>query len=383
MQQPYIPPLTKLSPSVTRILGHNPGYRTLQGTNSYLIGVPELPRVLIDTTSRGPGLETYLKYLKLELEQCHSGYPLSAIILTHWHPDHAQGVSAVLDIADQVAKRNRDAAGTGDHSPLCDPPVPVYKHPEGPDLKAIGYYDGPVTELTSDDVISVPCTTGHSSQIIVLPTPGHAVDHICLLLKEDGVPRCLFTGDLILGHGSTTVENLPVYMQSLSKLRLLIKDLFTSNHTIESHFCLMPAHSVPVNECLAKIDEYIENRCHRIQKAAEFLLSKPLNVWVSEADILDAVYPGIPEQLRLPALINLRHSLFWLSSTRPAKTVPMSGCEPIGLVGRLSNETKRVMAEHEFVELISCLDPTLNQVLHESWEWRRIKTESATTVCSV
>ncbi|KAF8571452.1 hypothetical protein P879_01972 [Paragonimus westermani] len=93
---PFIPPVTILTPFVTRVLGHNPGPYTLQGTNSYLIGSPKLARVLIDTTNRSPGLETYLCHLKSQLEQCLVGCPLSAIILTHWHPDHTEGISGVL-----------------------------------------------------------------------------------------------------------------------------------------------------------------------------------------------------------------------------------------------------------------------------------------------
>ena len=45
---PHVPPSAKVSPVVHRLLGHNPGAFTLQGTNTYLIGNGR-QRFLIDT----------------------------------------------------------------------------------------------------------------------------------------------------------------------------------------------------------------------------------------------------------------------------------------------------------------------------------------------
>ena len=52
----------------------------------------------------------------------------------------------------------------------------------------------------------------------VLPTPGHATDHVCFLLGKVG-----FCGDLVLGHGSSFVPpdggSLAAYLDSLERLR--------------------------------------------------------------------------------------------------------------------------------------------------------------------
>ncbi|NBY27776.1 MAG: MBL fold metallo-hydrolase [Betaproteobacteria bacterium] len=55
--------------------------------------------------------------------------------------------------------------------------------------------------------------------LMVIHTPGHAANHLCLLLLEDGL---LFSGDHIL-NGSTTVVDPPdgdmsAYLDSLDRL---------------------------------------------------------------------------------------------------------------------------------------------------------------------
>ena len=70
-----------------------------------------------------------------------------------------------------------------------------------------------------------------------LYTPGHATDHMSLLLKQKTKPEetYLFSGDIILGTPSTSVQELHSYMQSLYSLR---KEDF-------KHICL--PHSVDLN----------------------------------------------------------------------------------------------------------------------------------------
>jgi glyoxylase-like metal-dependent hydrolase (beta-lactamase superfamily II) len=81
-----------------------------------------------------------------------------------------------------------------------------------------------------------------------LATPGHAADHVCFL-APDGV---CFSGDLVLGEGSTFVPpdggSLAAYMDSLRLLQAEPIEL------------IAPGHGPWVTDPTAKLAEYVEHR---------------------------------------------------------------------------------------------------------------------------
>ena len=127
-----------------------------------------------------------------------------------------------------------------------------------------------------------------------IATPGHAADHFCFLLD-----RACFTGDLILGEGSTIVGpremggSLSDYMRSLEKLREL--DLTT----------IYPGHGPEVTDPAGKIAEYTEHRMMRERRLVAALERGER----SKAALLAEVWDDVPEQLRGAAAIAMQAHL--------------------------------------------------------------------------
>lgn len=115
----------------------------------------------------------------------------------------------------------------------------------------------------------------------IIPTPGHAADHVCLLL--DGA---CFTGDLILGKGSSYVPpdggSLAAYLDSLRRLAELDLGL------------LCPGHGPWITDPAGKIAEYLEHRLERERKLLAALDAGER----SRARLLDAAWDDVPAELR-------------------------------------------------------------------------------------
>jgi glyoxylase-like metal-dependent hydrolase (beta-lactamase superfamily II) len=115
----------------------------------------------------------------------------------------------------------------------------------------------------------------------VVETPGHARDHVCFLLAG-----ACFTGDLILGEGSSIVPpdggSLVAYLDSLRIVQGLDLEL------------LCPGHGPFVTDPQAKIAEYLEHRLERERKLVAALDAGER----SRARLLDAAWDDVPAGLR-------------------------------------------------------------------------------------
>ena len=191
---------------VRRVVAGNPGPYTGPGTNTWILeGDPVA--VVIDP---GPDDDAHLAAIDARL----GGAAVGLVLVTHSHSDH-------LPLAARLAERHH---------------CPVLRHPE----------------LQDGDLVQVG-----KVRLKALFTPGHASDHFCFLQEED---RAIFTGDLVLGRGSTMITHpdgdMTAYFRSLDRLLELRPAI------------LFPGHWDPVDDPPAKLEEY---RSHRLDRERQVL----------------------------------------------------------------------------------------------------------------
>ena len=132
------------------------------------------------------------------------------------------------------------------------------------------------------DALGAPLLSGERvGPFEAIPTPGHAPDHVCLLYG-----RVLFSGDLILGAGSSYVPpdggSLVAYLESLRRVAALDLEL------------ICPGHGPWVTQPAAKISEYLDHRLDRERKLVAALEGGER----SRSALLDAAWDDVPAELR-------------------------------------------------------------------------------------
>jgi glyoxylase-like metal-dependent hydrolase (beta-lactamase superfamily II) len=243
----------QIADAVWRIVAPNAGPLTGAGTNTYVVG-RERP-VVVD-----PGCEEP-EHLERVLEV--AGGVVERIVCTHSHPDHSPGASWL---------RERTGA------PVLGLPAPDdgYQDPSfAPDA---GLADGERIETDGEGLIAVH-------------TPGHASNHVCLLLEGSGL---LFTGDHLMS-GSTVIiippdGSMRLYLDSLRRLREL------------RVAALAPGHGALMPDAIAEIDRVI---AHRLGREARLVRALAERGSATLDEVLPAVYDDVPKFMHLYA----RHSL--------------------------------------------------------------------------
>ncbi|HKJ00617.1 MAG TPA: MBL fold metallo-hydrolase [bacterium] len=247
------PPRARLTPKVHRVLGMNRSSFTGPGTNTYLVGMDGPEPLLIDT---GIGLPVWAELLQAQLSETQAP-PLVRCLMTHGHPDHVGGVADLQRLF---------------------PALPFHKHP-WPERDAA--VPAPMAPIADGDVIRGP---GYTLRAIY--TPGHAPDHICFYLEEE---RALFTGDVILGVGTTVIPreggDLGLYLDTLRRLQTL--DLAR----------IYPGHGPVIEDPQAKIAYYLEHRLERERQILAELAAGPRDVMT----VVRSIYRDYPENLHAAA----------------------------------------------------------------------------------
>ena len=231
---------------LTLIPDFNPGAYTGAGNNTYLVEGRE--PTLIDA---GTGSARHVDALIDAL----GGSPLSRVLVTHAHPDHASGCSA---LALQWPNAEFAKMPWSERDVRFDVP-----------WKAIS--DG--EELVAGD-----------GYLRVIHTPGHAPDHVCFF---DERSRTLFSGDLVI-EGATVVIPasrggcLMSYLKSLE----LIRDLRPAR--------TMPAHGPEIHDLSRLVSHYLD---HRSRREVEIIEALDAGVRPLEG-IVARVYGDLPQVRR-------------------------------------------------------------------------------------
>lgn len=222
----------------------NPEF-TLQGTNTYIVGTGA-KRLLIDT---GEGKEGWISSLKSTLSK--HNITIDKAALSHWHPDHIQGVPDLL---------------------AQSPDTKVHKSHLDGNKKWLDISDGQTFSIEGATLRAFHC-------------PGHTTDHMAFILEEEDA---MFTADNVLGQGTAVFEDLATYMKSLEGM----EKQFTGR--------AYPGHGPVIDNGPAKISEYIKHRKQREQQVLDVLGSEKEGAW-SSMDIVKVIYKDYPQNLWEPA----------------------------------------------------------------------------------
>ena len=268
--------------NVLRLTAPNPGVMTGPGTNSYLVGEAATGFTVIDP---GPADADHLQRLwQAANHPDGTGGNILRIVCTHSHPDHAPGAWPL--------------------QALCAHTPPVLGLPSAPTARAASAFTpddtlsnqellthvlrGLVADLPQNSIgqpTIKPASSQHTLQVIF--TPGHAANHVCLLLLEDGL---LFTGDHVLNGSTTVVDppdgNMADYIDSLDRLSAVCQALGADT--------ILPAHGHAMPDALGVIAALKAHRLRREAKIAAIMQAQPqgsLDDWLPLA--YDDVHPRI------------------------------------------------------------------------------------------
>lgn len=231
----------------------NPGPLRLEGTNSYVVRTGA-GNVIVDP---GPDLPAHLEALGDRGE-------VACIVLTHHHDDHAGGARSLH-------------SSTGAPVRAADPKLCIGGEPLS-DTLAVG-----------------------GREFVVLQTPGHTADSLCLALPEE---RIVLTGDTVLGRGSSIVAhpdgNLRAYFASLQRLLALTDD---------GRWVLAPGHGPLRDDAHAIVTEYREHRLSRLEQVRDAVAAGAS----SPRDVVEVVYADVDRELWPAAEAAVRAQLDYLA----------------------------------------------------------------------
>lgn len=380
------PAWERLSDRVVSVLGQNPQPFTLNGTNCYIVGTGRR-RILIDAGESPDGAapgdlrgrDDYGYRLMLPiLRECMreigcDGF--SHILVTHLHYDHFGGAEELLtdfpgptvvgmlpmpsSHSALFCMREFERRGLLPYlekGPLpFDPekgPIPWYERASGPEydnlpewpdedfswdtwgrtkreLQADFYFIKEIADWysrwESGDIPSLALRHGdvlhaEGATLKVLHTPGHAENHAAFALLEEGA---IFSGDHVLGYGTTILHDLGDYMASLARLL----ETLQAGVAAPRHARLYPGHGPFIEDGVELLERYADHRQKREDQVLSVLQGAGSAARHTVAEIAEALYPATSPARMVLAQENIEKILLKLHVQGSALCLSASGCE--------------------------------------------------------
>jgi len=231
---------------ITLVPGFNPGPYTGAGNNTYILS-GETPTLLDAAT----GEANHLRALADALAPTR----LAQVLVTHAHPDHADG-------CDPIAERWPDA---------------VFRKMPWPERDRLQS----VECVSIKDGDRIPAGDG---TLLAVHTPGHAPDHLCFLDEATGT---LFSADLVVPGSSVVIPasrggSLVQYLASLRRVLALAPER------------MLPAHGQAIDDPDAVLNQYLD---HRQQREDQIVAALSAGVRRPHT-IVDRLYDGLDPRLK-------------------------------------------------------------------------------------
>jgi glyoxylase-like metal-dependent hydrolase (beta-lactamase superfamily II) len=232
------------------ITAPNPGAFTLNGTRTYLLG----ESAVIDP---GPAIDSHIEAIRNAMPR------LRTILITHRH---------------------------GDHAPAA---VPLKRLTNARILAPRGVLDDSLVDqrISGGETIAI-----EDEALEVIATPGHTAEHVCFLSAAGD----LFTGDTVLGEGTTAIfppdGSMRDYIESLRRL--------LTHHPKR----IFPAHGPTREDAAPLIEQYIAHRLEREKQVLDALA----NGAISAAAMRQRIYPDLDPRLHGAAEIQIAAHLIKL-----------------------------------------------------------------------
>jgi glyoxylase-like metal-dependent hydrolase (beta-lactamase superfamily II) len=254
VSHPLYESLRPVTPYASVLLARNPSPMTLEGTNTWLLRAPSSGSCLV--VDPGPDDPAHLGAVAAAAGRVHE------ILLTHGHPDHAEGAAAFREL-------------TGAPVRALDP------------AQRLGG-----SGLSEGDVVAAA-----GVEVRVLATPGHTSDSLCFAVGD-----AVLTGDTVLGRGTTVVAHpdgqLADYLDSLRRLQ----DLGTRT--------VLPGHGPELADLAAVTTAYLVHREERLAQVRAAL--DQLGPDAAAMDVVRVVYADVDPVLWPAAELSVRAQLDYL-----------------------------------------------------------------------